>query len=508
MKTLNALLHFVVQNTQKKDLNYLKLSLTEEERVLMEGILEHNYQTDLQASNDLFGIKSNTIKYQRIKKKLNDRLYDAVLFITPSLQGSPKFLDELIELNKVGSTLNVLNYFMRRDLSLPLIEQHFNKAYKYFMHNEVLLMANTMRLYFGITEPNNAKYKYYNKIYEEAIYHLHWELKANYYYEMINTRFGRNKKVDKDAIISDVIGFLEELSPHEGKVRSQKFHRDFYNLKMVFHHVQNQYHEVVEVCNDLLDYLDTLEFTSLAVRRYAIRQKAEHLILLNLYDEALVEMNKIIKLESEGTTSWLNSIKIIILIEINQNKYKEAHDTYQKLVAHKSYRNTKSTFKRSLELINVYFYLFKLMEVIPNDLKDNKSEVKRYLADYPEFGKDKGAMNIPVIIAQLLEAIILKRESDVLDRMEALKKYSSRYITKNKGVRSNCFINMLLEIVRNNYHVVAIERHARKYFTKLVANPKISTEEAAEVEFIPYEHLWDIILNFLKKRRSIEVSKR
>lgn len=61
---------------------------------------------------------------------------------------------------------------------------------------------------------------------------------------------------------------------------------------------------------------------------------------------------------------------------------------------------------------------------------------------------------------------------------------------------------MLLEVVRNNYHIVAIERHAKKYYTKLLANPKLTSDEAAEVEFIPYEHLWEIIMNFMKHRRS------
>ncbi|MBK8851468.1 MAG: hypothetical protein IPN73_15155 [Saprospiraceae bacterium] len=168
----------------------------------------------------------------------------------------------------------------------------------------------------------------------------------------------------------------------------------------------------------------------------------------------------------------------------------------------KMYKNAKSVFKRQIALIGVYLYIFRLMHIIPGYQEDQKSQVKKYMNEYPEFSRDKSSMNIPIIIAQLLEAIVLKKESDVFDRMEALKKYSSRYITKSDSIRSNCFINMLLEVVRNNYHVVAIERHAKKYYTKLVANPKISSEEAAEVELIPYEHLWQIIMNYLEAQKK------
>ncbi len=507
MKTLLPLVQFLVQNCKKQDLETAKKILSKDELELFTGISQFNFKTDIIAAQQIFGIKSNTPKYQKVKRELLNKLYSSIFLITPSLKGFAKEIDDIVEVIKAGAIQNIVGYYQRKDLMMPIIEMNFDNAYKYFLHNEVLIMANLLRLHYGITEPNVSKQKYYSTIYANAIEDQYWENKASLYYESINLQFGKNKKVNKDLMVVEIEKYLQELSPFEHKIRSLKFYRNFYNLNMVFHHIQNQYEEVIHYCDKLLDYIETIGFPSIVIKRNTIRQKAEHLVLLSRYDEALVEMQKIINLESEGTSTWINAQKMLLLIYLNKQEYAKANVIINDLSNNPSYNRTVSAFKRQIALIGVYLYIFRLMRIIPGFQEDQKSEVKKYMNEYPEFGRDKSAMNVPIIIAQLLEAIVLKREGEVLDRIDALKKYSSRYITKSDSIRSNCFINMLLEVVRNGYHVVAIERHTKKYYTKLLANPKLTSDEAAEVEFIPYEHLWEIIMNYLKNRRLQEARR-
>ncbi len=507
MKTLLPLVQFLVQNCKKSDLETAKRILTKDELELFTGIHQKNFKTDIQASNVVFGIKSNTPKYQKIKRGLFHKLYSSVFLITPSIKGFPKEIDDIAEVIKAGAIQNIVGYYQRKDLLMPIIEMHFENAYKYFLHNEVLIMSNLLRLHYGITEPNISKQKYYSAMYADSVEYQYWENKSSLYYESINLQFGKNKKVNREVMVVEIERYLNELRPFEGKIRSLKFHRNFYNLNMVYHHIQNEYKEVVEFCDKLLSYIDSIDFPSNVIKRFAIRQKAEHLVLLNKYDEALVEMENIIKYEIEGTSTWINAQKMLLLIYVNKREYAKADAFNSILLENQNYIRAVSAFKRQIALIGVYLYIFRLMNIIPGHKETNKSEVKKYINEYPEYSKDKSAMNIPIIIAQLLEAIVLKREGEIIDRMDALKKYSSRYITKSDSIRSNCFINMLLEVVRNNFHVVAIERHAKKYHSRLLANPKLTSDEAAEVEFIPYENLWEIIINYLKHRRMQDIKR-
>lgn len=64
---------------------------------------------------------------------------------------------------------------------------------------------------------------------------------------------------------------------------------------------------------------------------------------------------------------------------------------------------------------------------------------------------------------------------------------------------------MLLKLPEAEYHPIRTKRYVAKYERKLLENPfEVSLKELA-VEIIPYEELWDIIINILneniKKKR-------
>jgi hypothetical protein len=67
---------------------------------------------------------------------------------------------------------------------------------------------------------------------------------------------------------------------------------------------------------------------------------------------------------------------------------------------------------------------------------------------------------------------------------------------------------MLLKLPEAEYHPLRTKRYVAKYEKKLAENPfEISMKEIA-IEIIPYEHLWDIIMEILNKNLVKKNSKR
>ena len=69
---------------------------------------------------------------------------------------------------------------------------------------------------------------------------------------------------------------------------------------------------------------------------------------------------------------------------------------------------------------------------------------------------------------------------------------------------------MLLEIPKRSFHIVAIERHSAKYLKRLEEYPQTVALQATELEIIPYEKLWEIVLKTVKGRpqRETETLRR
>ena len=158
----------------------------------------------------------------------------------------------------------------------------------------------------------------------------------------------------------------------------------------------------------------------------------------------------------------------------------------------------KETFR------NFQAYLFFINKIKNFEIKDNlltSFRVRKYLNEVPIFSMDKRGYNIPILIVQILLLIHEKKYEQLTDRMEAIEKYTTRYIKKDENFRSNCFIKMLLQIPKRNFHRVAVERHAKKYFDKLISVPLSIANQAYEVEIIPSnEHLWEYILESLESK--------
>ena len=107
-----------------------------------------------------------------------------------------------------------------------------------------------------------------------------------------------------------------------------------------------------------------------------------------------------------------------------------------------------------------------------------------------------------MIIVELLYNI-LDHDYDAMERrIYSLKEYCSKYLKKDKeNYRSNCFIKMLLEIPKALFHPEAVHRKAKRYNQRLVDNPLELAMQPREVEIIPYEQLWRIILHYLRQPR-------
>jgi hypothetical protein len=87
----------------------------------------------------------------------------------------------------------------------------------------------------------------------------------------------------------------------------------------------------------------------------------------------------------------------------------------------------------------------------------------------------------------------------MIDRVDNLAKYRSRYIDGEQSVRSHCFIRMLEQIPKASFQLDEIERRTQDILEQLRNTPLETANQNHEIEIIPYDILWSITLNLLGK---------
>ena len=86
----------------------------------------------------------------------------------------------------------------------------------------------------------------------------------------------------------------------------------------------------------------------------------------------------------------------------------------------------------------------------------------------------------------------------IIDKIDALTQYTYRYLNKDDTFRSNCFIKMLLQMVKADLHPVRTKTYTETLRKKLENSHLIIDERSAQVEIIPYDFLWDMIIELLE----------
>ncbi|NJC27705.1 hypothetical protein [Neolewinella antarctica] len=127
-------------------------------------------------------------------------------------------------------------------------------------------------------------------------------------------------------------------------------------------------------------------------------------------------------------------------------------------------------------------------------------EIKRFrlssfLNNVPANVRNKRGTNIQILILQAVILILQNKFDEVIARTDALSVYCSRYLRDDSNLRNNGFFKLLLNIIQASFNRKVTEKKAA-YTLKKMREAEIS-EQQNDLELIPYETLWKIIIKHL-----------
>ena len=408
------------------------------------------------------------------------------------------------------------------------IDQAFYKAYRNFLIARFLLRCGGRRTAIGLIQ---KVYLLSNKYHFTDLQVASLRL-LRYHYSVI---LGNRKKgIELHKALSETLvryqfeieadGFVEELLSHYVKNRSTKKHlhqralemevsvkrflerTESLHLKHRLFFIQvakfmciNDYAGTIKTCHQATNFFQNHNETPKSILRTYQYQLVVSYIQLRQYAQARVVLSELMLLMQDGMSNWFKALEIQCKLELHAKSYFTAYEVWQKAVQHSKFRKLYPQAKEKWKVFEAYFFFLTKAKIIAPNWKSNKFRLGRFLNEVPTFSRDKRGLNIPILIIQILFLIYQNKQDAVLDRIEVLERYSSRYLKNDENFRSNCFIKMLLKIPKSHFHVIATKRNTETLFSRLQKVPLEMASEAHEIEIIPYEDLWQLVLNGLKK---------
>jgi hypothetical protein len=436
--------------------------------------------------------------FYKLKSELKGRLIN-VLFLAEL--NEPGYVDRqkaYFEVYKLWAAIKLLLGKHAKKTAVQFARKLLTKAEQFEFTDLALDICRTLRLHYGTIEGDEKKFQLYNDRFKYFEKLFHWENRAEEYYADLILQYVRSKKADEE-VVDKAKGYLQELATGAADLDSYQLDLCRGLIRIMEYSGANDYAKTIEAAKTLTDYFETKTYTAITPLQIGYNQQLVGYILLKDFERGKAIVDRGLSLENRGGFNWFKFQELYLLLALHAQEYGEAYQIYQQTIKHPRFGRLPSATQEMWKIFEAYLaYLISIDRV--SGISDNALKnfrLGRFLNETPIFSRDKRGMNIPILVVQVLFFISRKDYSKAHDRIEALKKYSSRYLRKDQSFRSNCFLKMLVEVSKANFHKAAVQRNTVDLLQKLAEVPVHTANQSYEIEILPFEDSWEMVLDSL-----------
>lgn len=439
------------------------------------------------AIDSYFSDKSNAKKYYA---SLKNRIYSklATSFITSKRKGANSTQQAYFEIYRDFFIAKELRARGKNKAFTKLAEKVIEKSIKFDLSETVVSLSKDLILVFSTIEGNIRKFKKYNTLLreysnrrnaEESITSILCELALT----ILTSRNPSNISTeDYEYKLNDAHNIFKAYP-------TQKISTYYFTIQTTYNELKNDLWSTLHYCKEALAHFEKLKIVPPVGNVFMFLHKQVNIhIRLKQYEEAKACLDHALSILAKHSPNWHIAKNYEATLAFHQGDYNKANEVIQKALKNK--KELSDAMTEQWTIMQAYGHL-----LAPNTGK--RFRLARFLNQVPIFSKDKRGHNTNILILQIIFLLKSKKYNDIIDRVEALKKYASIHLRKDDTFRSSCFIKMLHLLPAGNFHPANVKRRTAKYYERMTSLPIGEQRMDIDVEVVPYETLWEVVLNLL-----------
>jgi hypothetical protein len=435
--------------------------------------------------------------YRKQRSKLEERLINSSFFIDT---GSAKFNTHQKAFYSCQKNLLAIRILIGRNArkaALQIAKDTIRQSEKYEISEITLELYRILRQHYAVNTRDKKSYErsvqmadYYQKVVDA-------ENLVSKFYE--HTCIILNREPNAKRKVIELCNRYElELKPLLKLYNCYRLHLIYYFIILRRVTLEANQEQILYISDQAISFFKTKRFISDQFIGAFHYNKLMAMIRLKNYKSGQLEAQKCLAIFEADSVRWFTSHQYCFIFSLYSRRYSKALNLRQVIMNSKSLGSQFQNRQETWRINDAFLYYLMLLKMLPSKNSPISAfRIKKFLNEVPVFSTDKSGKNIPILIIQILIQIQQKKYVQLTDKIEAIEKYTSRYLRKDNNYRSNCFIKMLLQIPRQNFNRPAVEKHTRKLLEKLKAVPLEKANQPFEIEIIPYDDLWEMALESL-----------
>lgn len=481
--------------------------LSNQSKLLLDGIRNGKIRSDKEAMQLLYG-GENKEAYKKIKSRLKERLSNTLFFIDVNKHIKGEGPKKRFRAYKKFSMIMILAYEEKRELSRNMAIKLLRQAERLSIFDLVILLCNHLQEYYLVWAPNSEKAEYYYNKYKKLITLQIQERQATNLWAKLVNLLMTDKANKAEVNFADLKTELQKIRIISKTNRQYTFNYRMYSSFIFFHWLNENYREQKQISAEALEYLQPYAHSNPVALVIMTTYKAIAELNLGEYETSehtltgCLEKYKM----TPGKLHWLNIFNYLFLIKMIKKEYAEGAKILSQVISIWGFKKLDLKWLQPWlvkeAFINILVKVGKISESELQGVTLRPFRVHKFMNEVPFFAKNKRGTNIAILIAQFIYLLAVDKTNKLYERLDGLNQYCHRYLRNDYTYRSNCFIKMLMKIPALNFHPVRVRSHTEVYWKKLKKAPLQISEQSYEVEIIPYEDLWQIVLEILDNRKD------
>lgn len=464
------------------------------EKKLYNAIKDGAVATDEEAAAFIYGSSDLSANYRMLKSRLRKKVLNTIIFLdqthasefepsSPEIHECELLLHQVRKLYDFGE-YKVTKKLTEQILSISVSSQltEFTVKALEYQRGISLLVQDKPKF----TSINQELQLYYNL--ETA------ERKAkNIFYAARIELTG--KASSKNQYLPQLVTVLHELKELWQQTSVSKIFYYYHSLRITQLEMEGNYEAIfgaIQEAEKLLKQgvLNTRWYNARFnnyIKTYAYIRTNQYALGLAFAQKHLVDYNP-------KSFNWFAYMENYIQLALYAREYKLAVELMAQVTGN-DYLNSLSRNKRERwELHRRYLLL------CCGDIKEEEYNfLKKEICAFKILSTDKEGSNLPIIIYRLIDNLIYNKFDALECQPELINKYISRHLRGEKAERVRIFLRLLLLVVKEEGDLNLIQLKSKPLLEKLSAATK-SEDTYAELEIVPYEHLWELVINGLQRK--------
>lgn len=459
---------------------------------LLDGILQKRYNTDEEASFDLYESSPENKGYQMLKSRTRERMVNLVFTLDNNKRMKVPYQKALFTCSRNIIVARLLSLKGLINVAVDYLRTALSIAQKYQFTDLEVLSARLLRNHQAFTS-TQKEFDKYNAIINQANDKLIAEIEMEECKERIILLL-KNTSAPKEKLRKIAVDCFKKAKVLFKQNKSHSLILNYYRIAVFHEHIFENHAGVVKACNECIDYVtNNRVFTDKFLLAEMSLQKVDTSLYLRDYELGKESAKVCMEIFNPGYLNWLIFLECYFLLCLHTKNYKEAQKIFNDVLTHPKFKYYPADHLEKWKIFEAY-----LSYILPVRAKQKSFNVFKFTNEVPIFSKDKRGYNLSIIIGQIVLLIKMGDFDKVMDKFHSLKSYAHRYINKKKNPRSFYFVKMILLMVKYEFDYEKTKTIGNKFFVKMNQSKLGNQGELETLEVIPYDILWEDLLEKLK----------